>query len=389
MQNQFTIGRNAIDCKLSLRSVDVAGMRRCVELFTQYVAEHPELVPWLEIARAHLALCLGKPQEALTTYEKWVKRVEPGGSGVWDTLACGYADALLAIGEAQRARAWLEKLLDHPVLRAAPETTNRITLEATLALAEAETHALDAASARAARVLRDLHDCDQPLVLGFAHEVAARVAFRQRDEALASEHLAAMKRFYGVTRNAALLLRAQRVHDSLRGTRVTSSFPVERERDRDIVTRVTTRRDSPSEVVGGGTDDRHHAHTLQTLLALASAAHGFLFVAGAEGLQLAAASDGAPNPALERELQQLFEQHDVERASEVPGAAGARFTPVALTPERDRRYALYWLRASVSGATRGAFVLRAESETLQPIAPELLESVADAMPPSELEQELD
>jgi hypothetical protein len=259
-----------------------------------------------------------------------------------------------------------------------------------LALAEAETQALDAANARAARLLNELDDSDQPLLVGFAHEVAARIAFRRHDEPGASQHLASMKRWYGTTRNAALLLRAQRVHDNLRGARGGSTSPVDRERDREIVTRVTSRRDSPSEVVGGATDDRHHAHTLQTLLAVASAAHGFLFVAGSEGLQLTAASDSAPSPELERELQLMFEQHERERPSELPRASPvALCPPIALTPERGARYALYWLRASVSGATRGAFVLRAETETLQPIELAMLESVADAMPPSEREQELD
>src|SRR5262249_54731565 len=39
MQYQFEILRNVVDCKMSQRTVDVAGMRRCVEIFTHYVAQ--------------------------------------------------------------------------------------------------------------------------------------------------------------------------------------------------------------------------------------------------------------------------------------------------------------------------------------------------------------
>ena len=243
MHHQFEIWRNAIDCHMSMRAMDVAGLRRTVETFTHYVAEHPDLVPWLEIARAHLALSLGKPQEALAGYDKWSAQIQPGNAFAWDTLSVGHAEALIAAGEAPRACEWLRRLLAHPVLQSADQVAARANLSALYALAQAEKHWLEAASERIHTLERELADADHPLVLGFVHEVAARVAQRRRDEASAQKHLGEMKRWYTSTRNPALMARGQRVQDSFSESRATSCSPIS-DKDRSIVTRVTTRRDS-------------------------------------------------------------------------------------------------------------------------------------------------
>ena len=243
MHHQFEIWRTVVDCHMSMRAMDVAGLRRTVETFTHYVAEHPDLVPWLEIARAHLALCLGKPQEALAGYSKWLT-ITPGSNCAWDTLCVGYAEALLAVGNATRARAWLTELLAHPVLTAARETSARVTLEALLALAQAECRELEAATRRIRALERELATADHPLALGFVHEVAARIAQRRRDEADAQQQLGHMKRWYTSTRNHALMARGQRVQDSFNELRPATT-PTSSDKDRGIVTRVTTRRDTP------------------------------------------------------------------------------------------------------------------------------------------------
>ena len=248
MHHQFEVWRNAIDCHQSLRSMDVASLRRAVETFAHYVVEQPGLVLWLEIARAHLSLCLGKPQEALVTYTKWLDRIGPGQDLAWDTLYYGYADALINAGEASRALRWLEQTLLHPVLSDATDTTSRATLVAQLAWAEAECKALDDAKQRIQALARELADsgADHPLVLGFIHEVAARVAQRAGDEKLLAAHLGDMKRWYAQTRNQAAMMRGQRVQDGLCEVR-TNPRLLDPDRDRNVVTKVTTRRDNSGE----------------------------------------------------------------------------------------------------------------------------------------------
>jgi tetratricopeptide (TPR) repeat protein len=226
---------------MSVRTTDVASLRRTVETFMHYVPEQPWLIAWLEIARAHLQLCLGKPQEALTTYAKWLDVVKPGRSHAWDTLYYGYADALIAVGEAARAREWLTRVLQHPMLVAARDSTMRVSLEAQLAWAESECQAIEPATERIQRLERELANADQPLIIGFVHEVAARIAHRARNEEQLTEQLSLMKRQYTLTRNQALLARGQRVQDSFAEARPQAG--VREDRDR-VVTKVTTRRES-------------------------------------------------------------------------------------------------------------------------------------------------
>jgi tetratricopeptide (TPR) repeat protein len=246
MQLQFEVWHTIIDCDVSMRTLDVASLRRTVETFTHYVAEQPGLVAWLEVARAHLALCLGKPHEALATYNKWLDELRPGKHLAWDTLFFGRAEALLSSGDAVAARNWLEEALTHPVVRGATDSAVCVTLEAQLARAEAESHAVAAATARIQALVQRLKDSDHALALGFVHEVAARVAHRANDETRCAEHLTEMRNWYTLTRNQAAMMRGQKVHDSLVETR-SSRVPPEPEVDRNIVTKVTTRRESSCE----------------------------------------------------------------------------------------------------------------------------------------------
>jgi tetratricopeptide (TPR) repeat protein len=242
MHQQFEIWRTAIDCVLSVRCQDVASLRRAVETFTHYLPEQPWLLPWLEIARAHLLLCLGKTQEALTAYATILNVIQPGRSQAWDTLYYGYADALISAGEAAQARDWLTRVLQLPTVLQARDTTARVSLEAQLAWAEAECQAVDSAAERIARLERELASADHPLVLGFVHEVAARIAHRARNDERQAEQLNLMKRQYTLTRNQALLARGQRVQDSFGEARPSQAL---REKDRDrVVTKVTSRRES-------------------------------------------------------------------------------------------------------------------------------------------------
>jgi tetratricopeptide (TPR) repeat protein len=242
MHQQFEVWRTAADCMLSVRSLDVASLRRTVETFTHYIPEQPWLLSWLETARAHLLLCLGKPQEALAMYSKWLDVVQPGRSYAWATLYYGYVDALIATGEAAQARAFLTRALQHPAVLLAHDTTARVTLEAQLAWAEAESQAGDAAAERIERLERELVSSDHPLILGFVHEVAARIAHRARNEERQAQQLNLMKCHYTLTRNQALMARGQRVQDSFGEIRPSTAA---REKDRDrIVTKVTTRRES-------------------------------------------------------------------------------------------------------------------------------------------------
>jgi hypothetical protein len=394
MHRQFEVWRNVIECNMSMRTQDVAGLRRCVETFTHYVSESPDLAPWLEIARAHLALSLGKPQEALAGYSKWLERIQPGSSMCWDTLCFGYADALLASNEAVQARTWLLAILDHPVVKAARRTSSWATLEATLALAEAECDGLDNAQRRIQALEIELEDSDHPLLLGFVHEVAARIAGLQGDQALAADQLNKMKRWYTVTRNPALMMRGQRVHDSLQAARArTADVPPRKSShpptppaagagDRDIVTRVTTRReDGPALVLVEPVLNEEHERLLQVLLAAAGTTAGALFALYDGQPQLLAAKPAAlaQEPLYADELKQaVAKELECSGGASTPDAATGLRVQVAETVCQ-----LHWLRDHETQRVVAACLLRANENGQGPqprqLDPRLLAETASSL----------
>jgi tetratricopeptide (TPR) repeat protein len=377
MQHQFEIWRNLIETNMSLRTSDVAGLRRCVEIFTHYVADHAELVAVLEIARAHLALCLGKPQEAVRGYEKWLDHIRPGEMMSWEALCSGYADALLALGQAQRARDWLEALLRHPVVRAAPDSTCRVTFEATLALAESDCQQLERASARIAKVRADLADSDHPLALGFAHEASARIAHRLGDETACREHGLAMTRWYGSTRNAALLMRGRRVLEALHDPKIPAPPAAGNESDRAIPTRVTARREAVAfEALGGPSAEQRQRcdEALRLVIQSAGGREGFLYLPGSDGLQLAAAAGAEPAQELERVVQSALERQQANGAV-VPGSTTAPLE-LASVERCEARYALFVLVDPTQHSPAGAVLVGSGPQPISGIATELLRSIA-------------
>jgi tetratricopeptide (TPR) repeat protein len=385
MQFQFDVWRNLLECNMSARSMDAASLRRCVEIFIHYVADYPELVPCLEMARAHLAHCLGKPQEALSLYEKWLPVIQPGEMAGWDGLYSGYADALLALGRAADARAFMLRTLEHRVLQRAPESTCRVTIETLLAWAEAECREVAPARERIERLLHDVRSADQPLVVGFVHETAARIAHRAGDEATRGLHLKAMKRWYSSTRNAALLMRAQRVYDSLLEPKPppATSAALESEAERGAVTRVTTRREVSSiDALFEETADRQEQreHALHFVVEAAAAKSGYLYLVGEDGPQLSASSSGEPEEELERAVLELLQRpyagdhaFDAQEIAAIPLALESGASGV--------HRGLFFLLGRARTHAIGAVVVCANDEPVRPVPTELLLSIARNLAP--------
>lgn len=379
LQFQFDVWRNLLECNMSARTMDAASLRRCVEIFIHYVADYPELVPCLEIARAHLAHCLGKPQEALALYEKWLPVIQPGEMSGWDGLYCGYPDALIAVGRAADAREFIARALEHHVFKRAPQSTCRVTIEALLAWAETECQELAAARERIERLLGDVRSADQPLVVGFVHETAARVAQRSGDEQGRQLHLKAMRRWYASTRNAALLMRAQRVIDSMLEPKPTAGAPTpESEVERGVVTRITTRRDVSSvDALFEETADRQEQceHALHFVVEAAGGTSGHLYLRGEDGPQLAASSMGEPDDDLERTVQDFLQRpYAGDHALDA-----AEIAPLPLAVETDSsgaRRGLFFLLGPGRTHAIGAVLVCSNDEPIRPVPADLLLSIA-------------
>jgi len=376
MHRLFEVWCTVIECNMSLRTADVAGLRRCVETFTHYLDEHAQVEVWLEIARAHLALCLGKPEEALASYATCLKHVQPGTAWCWDTLCFGYADALLATGEHVQARTWLLALLEHPVVVAARPSSSWATLEATLAWAEAECQALDAAQQRIAALERELDDSDHRLVIGFIHEVAARIAKRSGAEASCTSHLNKMRRSYALTRNPALMKRGQRVLDSLRVVKARSDKPA-LGGDREIVTRVTTRREissaPASETIPLAMPEQAQAHAhglashaLETLLTSSGASEGYLYSLRTGEPQLLAATEHEHLAELSARVRELSEEASAADSQPSEDGAGSELRQSYVSVRAlDRSYQLHWLYDAETHDRVAACLLSGGNEALR------------------------
>jgi hypothetical protein len=378
MQHQFDVWHNVLECNMSARTMDAASLRRCVEIFTHFVGDYAQLVPHLEIARAHLAYCLGKPQEALAGYEKWLARVQPGDMAGWEGLYCGYADALLAVGAAARARSWIEGILLHEVVASAPLSSCRVTLETLLAWAEAEDHDSASAQSRIEQLLRELTTADQPLVMGFVHETGARIAQRRGDHASCSEHLTSMKRWYASTRNPALLMRAQRAAESVSDQKsqakraVSDVGPI-------VVTRVTTRREISSVDALFEQSASHQErcqHALHFVIESAGGDSGYLYLQSEDGMQLAASTAGEPDEDLERAVHELLSR-PYDRAHTADSLNTTPITlPAELTAAHHTRYGLFLLTEPKQPCAIGAALICTSSEAIRSIATDALQSIA-------------
>jgi hypothetical protein len=297
----------------------------------------------------------------------------------WDGLYCGYPDALIAVGRAADAREFIARALEHHVFRRAPQSTCRVTIEALLAWAETECQELAAARERIERLLGDVRSADQPLVVGFVHETAARVAQRSGDEQGRQLHLKAMRRWYASTRNAALLMRAQRVIDSMLEPKPSAGAPTpESEVERGVVTRITTRRDVSSvDALFEETADRQEQceHALHFVVEAAGGTSGYLYLFGEDGPQLAASSMGEPDDDLERTVQDFLQRpYAGDHALDA-----AEIAPLPLAVETDSsgaRRGLFFLLGPGRTHAIGAVLVCSNDEPIRPVPADLLLSIA-------------
>jgi hypothetical protein len=253
-----------------------------------------------------------------------------------------------------------------------------VTIETLLAWAEAECRDIAPARARIERLLNDVRSADQPLVVGFVHETAARIAHRAGDEPARGLHLKAMKRWYSSTRNAALLMRAQRVSDGLFEPKPSlATSAVEAQAERGAVTRVTTRRELSSiDALFEETVDRQEQreHALHFVVEAAGGKSGFLYLVREDGPQLSASSSGDPEDELERAVVELLQRpYAGDHAFDAPETSA-----IPLPFEADAsgaRRGLFFLLCRARTRVIGAVVVCSNDEPIRPVPTDLLLSI--------------
>lgn len=294
---------------------DMIGLRRTIEELAAKRSEGFRFEGFLAVARGDYLRERGDVEAALA-------ELEPVAA--WHDFPMiqshalpAYAETLVAVGQAERAKQVAEQGL---ALSLAEATRNRHTEVRSLrALALAETALGDttAAARRVDAALAESTPRGSPLLTGSLHETRARVALAAGDQATYREHLEACDRQFRATRNPVLIARAERLAMASRDD--ASVMRRLRERmdtvgtERSVVADAVTTpspADARAFVTGAlsacrGPAERA-AKALQLVLANARGVTGYLFLRRAGVLQLVAPAAGDEPPTAMRA--------DVERA---------------------------------------------------------------------------
>ncbi|HEY2735153.1 MAG TPA: hypothetical protein VGI70_14250, partial [Polyangiales bacterium] len=234
-------------------------------------------------------------------------------------------------------------------------------------------------------LLREIASADQPLVVGFVHEIAARIAHRNGDDSERESELGAMKRWYTSTRNPALLMRARRVIESMSEAKPVAAGGGDAaagEGDREIVTRVTTRREVSS-VEGlfeeSASRQERCERALHFVIESAGGASGYLYLLGEDGAQLMASNADDPDDELERTIQEWLAR---PYADDQPlGANESAPIPLTLEAEPCERRGLFFLLGAGQTHALGAVLVCSKEEPIRPIPTDLLLAIARNLSP--------
>jgi hypothetical protein len=252
------------------------------------------------------------------------------------------------------------------------------------ALANMQRH--DEARQTLERLAADLTASDNPMLLGNLHEMTARIAWQRGDVAAFRTHLEQVRYHYGLTRNPALLSRAQRTADLARSAEVRA---VPADSATDAVTRVSTQRTAHGidQILADcdGPEERAR-RALHLLLDRSAGTSGHLYLWRREKLKLVASIEASePQDELEASLQKQIREYE----SRAEGAAGSDQPSVGIVEisktgsEPHERYATLVLASEHEGQDQvvAAAALSLGSEPLRPLTPSQLAAIARNLRP--------
>jgi Protein kinase domain/AAA ATPase domain len=199
--------RSAYFCMLSRDTLGV--LRASVEL--DRLAEiAPNVLVYRDLCRAYIDLVRGQQARSAETYERVFGDPDAWLLPTWYMDRSFYADALLALGQADRAKAvCLETLQEGRVQEATPYMMRVPNQQLALIEAALGNH-------ESARDLLELLSpvvlaSDSPLAIGALHRDQARVALITRDSANFDKHFEAMLGAFRKSKNPALIQQCRRL----------------------------------------------------------------------------------------------------------------------------------------------------------------------------------
>ncbi|HKP61831.1 MAG TPA: protein kinase [Polyangiales bacterium] len=296
-----------------LLSKDTIGARRIWEKLARRARETPSLEVYARAARAAYLALRGESGTAIALYEALLPELAPRTRVAWQTIRAHYAEALIAAGEPERAKALLEETLaqaseaDLRMLGRFLEPQRQLAL-ATAALGD---HA-GAVQQLEALILRHA-ESDQPLLVGLLHKARAEVALQMRDLPAFERHLAALEACFRGTQNSALIAQWEQLIEAATRAGLRAPAP-----GRSLLPDGRSRAPAPG-MHHLHTAANPHAYALRLILRGARANEGFLYGYDGARMQLSAASGTQEPPRdLEKRLNELAQRLEFEAVE--PGA---------------------------------------------------------------------
>lgn len=377
------VWRTLLEGAASSRSGDLTSIRRAIEHLRQIVKEASHLEGFLVLDQAYLAAALGRHADARAGFERSCVYFPPGQHAGWDGTVIAFANTLIELDEPSRAVALLRDARPHAGPPSEPTVIQGL-IDATLARSLA--HQGDHAAA--AKLMDDLlgrmHGADHPMLLGAVHEAGARIAWLAGAHDRLRGHVEQMQRWYGQTRNPALLTRAQRVVRLVDAPAPAAALASAE--DMDVATRITTHREAEGvhSILAACADANERAHTaLHLLIQQAGGSEGHLYLWQGDRLRWAASVEGGePQDELERLIQRQVQHHLEDDAMESDVASSVMPTILTVTrdvPGGDAQYATILLALDNDGSRKvvGAVALKLGRDPLRSIGRPYLEAVAE------------
>ncbi len=326
---------------------DVLGLKRAAEALARRVEEGAAYGELLGLVRGDYHRERGELEESEAALGGAMAKVAPGDEMLRQGVLAALSETHLARGQEARALELAREAVALGGLRQRRHALFAVRAERALALALEASGQVEAARRGLEEALAVCGEMDNPLLEGVLREALTRVAGQAGDAVAEREHRAAMERCYEATANPALLARMQSMQ-SVNGAarRTVDGGPEEpatlrlaevpwkvgsvviRGREAEPQTRrleeaAPVRETTLVADVAGG--HGRAARTLELLREEAGAEVGFLYLAQADRLELAAPTSGAEPPdEVAEACRRTFEDaRQAQGTLEVPGCRRA------------------------------------------------------------------
>lgn len=287
-----------------IRSGNTQAVRTIHEQLARRSKDHPSLRVYAEVARASHLMLRGQPARAIPLFESILAELMTRDeSSAWQVFrACfGFANALNAVGEHARAKAYASELLSRAGSDVRRIVGHYLEPQRQLALAEAglgnHTRAVELLDA----MLAEHGGEDQPLLIGLLHQARAEVAFGMRDAVAFERHSGEMERRFREAKNQSLITRGERLSAAAVAISLRPSKPTSSQSEQPAVAITTATQRAIAAVV---TASSRADAALAVIVSAARARAGYLYLLRGNRLERAAATGGGePSAAVYERLR--------------------------------------------------------------------------------------